>query len=122
KAVKSDTADFNLNKIFSIEPADGVGGYAVAYLEAPEDMKGIKFSLGSNDDCKVVLNGKKVHEYIGGRGLEEDVDVVENLSLHKGMNVLIFKIFNDSNDWAGCLRLLDAKDKPVTNVVTRLPK
>ena len=122
KALKTDGSELNLNKLFGLDSSENIGAYAVAYLEAPEEMKGIKFSLGSNDDCKVFLNGKKVHLFVGGRALEEDVDVVSDLTLKKGINVVIFKIWNDANDWGGCLRLLDTNGKPVKNVTTRLPK
>ena len=85
-------------------------------------MKGIKFSLCSNDDGKVFLNGKKVYLFVGGRSLSEDADVVDNLTLNKGINVVVFKVWNDSNAWQGCLRLLTKDDKPVTNVTVRMPK
>jgi hypothetical protein len=122
KLAKIDANYFDLNKILDQTSSENMGAYAVTYLESPEEMKDISFSLSSNDNCKVILNGKKVHSFVGGRQLEEDSDVVPNLTLQKGTNVIIFKVWNDSNDWSGCLRLLTKDGKPVSNVVSRLPK
>jgi hypothetical protein len=122
KAVKTDDFSFDLNQILRVEDSTGMGAYAVTYLDAPEEMKGIKFSLGSNDDCKIFLNGKKVHLFVGGRALDEDADVVPDLTLQKGINVVIFKVWNDANNWEGCLRLLTKDGKPLTGVTVRLPK
>jgi hypothetical protein len=122
KGVKTESFSFDLNQIFHVDDSTGMGAYAVSYLDAPEELTGVKFSLGSNDDCKIFLNGKKVHLFVGGRGLDEDSDVVPDLTLHKGINVVIFKVWNDANNWEGCLRLLTKDDKPLTPVTVRLPK
>jgi hypothetical protein len=113
---------FDLNVMLGLETSDAVGAYAVAYLEAPEEMKGIKFSWCSNDNGLIYLNGKNVAKYVGGRSLSEDADVAEDLTLTKGVNVVVFKVWNDSNNWAGCIRLLSKDDKPITNVKVRPTK
>jgi hypothetical protein len=122
KAVVTEDFFFDINEALGLDSSDAVGGYAVAYLEAPEEMKGITFSLCSNDNGKIFLNGKSIYTYVGGRSLSEDADTVENLTLNKGINVVIFKVWNDSNAWQGCLRLLTKDGKPVTNVKVRQSK
>jgi hypothetical protein len=121
KVAKTDSFELDLNSFFKLDSSDGMGAYAISYLDAADEIKGVQFSLSSNDNCKVYLNGKKVHLYVGGRQLEEDSDVVKDLTLAKGINVVVFKIWNDSNNWSGCLRLLDKDGKPLANVTTRLP-
>jgi hypothetical protein len=122
KAVNIKEDFFDFNEICKIDVSDSMGGYAVAYLDAPEELKGIKLSLCSNDNGKIYLNGKSIYSFVGGRSLSEDTDVVENMTLNKGINVLVFKVWNDSNAWQGCLRLLTKDDKPVKNVTVRIPK
>ena len=55
-----------------------------------------------------------------GIACEQDADVARNVTLNKGVNVVVFKIFNEGNDWQGCLRFTDASDKAVTNLVIQL--
>jgi len=109
------TADhvLDFNEILKLDSSENIGAYAVAYLDAPEEMKDITFSLSSNDDGKIFLNGKSIWTYVGGRALEEDSDKVDGLTLKKGSNVLIFKVWNDSSNWQACLRILDKAGKPV---------
>jgi hypothetical protein len=113
---------FDINEMLLLDTSESVGGYAVAYLDVPEEMKGITFSLCSNDNGKIFLNGKSIYKYIGGRSISEDADVVEDLTLTKGVNVVIFKVWNDSNNWQGCIRLLKKDGKPVTGVTVKLAK
>jgi hypothetical protein len=123
--IRTDTEEnfFDFNAALKLEVSDGMGGYAVAYLDAPEEMKGISLNWCSNDNGTIYLNGKSVGFYVGGRSLTEpeSADMAENLTLHKGINVVVFKVWNDSNNWQGFVRVL--KDgKPATTVKTKLPK
>ena len=113
---------FDLNEMLKLDGSEATGAYAVAYLDAPEEMKDIKFSLSSNDNGKIILNGKSIFKIVVGRALSEDSDVVDKLTLNKGLNTVIFKVWNDSNNWQGCIRLLDKDDKPITNVTVKLAK
>jgi hypothetical protein len=77
--------------------------------------------MGSNDQGKVWLNGKLLLKTTEPRGLNQDDDVARNVTLSKGVNVVVFKIFNEGGeDWQGCLRFTDASGKAVTNVLIRL--
>ena len=38
--------------------------------------------------------------------------MTENVALVKGVNVVVFKIVNEKEDWSGCLRLTDKDGKP----------
>ena len=117
------TEDFfvDFNVALGLDSSESLGGYAVAYLDAPEEMKGITFSVGTNDNGKIFLNGKSIYTHVEGRSLTEDSETIENLTLNKGINVVIFKVWNDTNNWQGCIRLLKG-EVPVKNVKVRLSK
>jgi hypothetical protein len=77
--------------------------------------------MGSNDEGKVFLNGKLLLKTSEARALDQDSDTARDVTLNKGINVVVFKIFNEGgSDWQGCLRFTDASDKAVTNLVIRL--
>jgi hypothetical protein len=90
-------------------------GYAVTYVTAPDVMKDIKMKIGSDDECKIWLNGKEVFKYTDERSADKDQDTVD-VSFQKGVNVLVAKVVNVHADWSFCVRFTDKKDKPLTNL------
>jgi hypothetical protein len=94
--------------------------YAVCYLTADNDLANLTMKTGSDDQAKVYLNGKLVLKQEEARALEKDQDTVENLTLKKGSNVLVFKVVNEGIDWSGCVRFLDKDGKPVKNLKVSL--
>ena len=120
KKVKAADYYLDLNAICNAETEKTVG-YAVTYIRAEEDRKNLKLKMGSNDEGKVFLNGKLLLKTSEPRTLDQDSDTARNVTLNKGINVVVFKIFNEGgSDWQGCLRFTDASDKAVTNLVIRL--
>ena len=89
--------------------------YAVSYVVAPEEMKGVKMKTGSDDQCKVWLNGKEVFKFTDPRPADKDQDTTE-VTLRKGVNVLVAKVVNEKMDWSFCVRFTDKDDKPLTNL------
>ena len=69
---KEHQLDFN--DFLGKETEDSVG-YAVTYIVAPEELKSIKMKTGSDDQCKVFLNGKEVFKYTEERSAEKDQDL-----------------------------------------------
>jgi len=100
------TGDFFIDflKAFGAERGEDVAGYAVAYVIAADEMK-LKLSIGSNDQCKVWLNGKQVIKFTETRTLDKDTDSAD-VTLGKGQNVLVFKVINEKNNWQGAARFL----------------
>ena len=47
------------------------------------------------------------------RSIETDADITE-VTLQKGLNVVVVKVINEREDWAFCLRFTDKDDKPLT--------
>ena len=55
------------------ERGEDVAGYAVAYINADDEMK-VRLSVGSNDQCKVWVNGKLIVKFTETRTLDKDTD------------------------------------------------
>jgi uncharacterized Zn ribbon protein len=91
-------------KAFGAERGEDVAAYAVAYINTDDQMN-VRLSVGSNDQCKVWLNGKQVIKFTETRTLDKDTDSAD-VVLNKGQNVLVFKVINEKNDWQGAARFL----------------
>lgn len=109
------TSDYFIDflKAFGSERGEDVAGYAVTYLSAETDMK-VRLSIGSNDQCKVWLNGTQVIKFAETRTLDKDTDHAD-VTLTKGQNVLVFKVINEKNNWQGAVRFLQ-NGAPVTSL------
>ena len=66
------------------------------------------------------MPSREVYQHRKVRHVRRDEDTVENVRLNKGMNVLVFKVVNETIDWKGCVRFLDKDGKPVTGIRVRL--
>jgi uncharacterized Zn ribbon protein len=91
-------------KAFGAERGEDVAAYAVAYINTDDQMN-VRLSVGSNDQCKVWLNGKQVIKFTETRTLDKDTDSAD-VVLNKGQNVLVFKVINEKNNWQGAARFL----------------
>lgn len=83
---------------------ENVIGYAAAYVHAEAEMD-VEMRVGSNDQCKVYVNGAQVLRCDEGRSLEKDQNSVK-VTLRKGVNRVLLKVINESNQWQGCLRFM----------------
>ncbi len=120
KKVKATDYFLDLNAVLNAQ-TEKTMGYAVCYVNTDEDRSNLQLKMGSNDEGKVYLNGKVLLKTTEPRALEQDSDVARNVTLNKGVNVVVFKIFNEGgSDWQGCLRFTDASGKPVPKLVIRL--
>jgi len=104
----------DFNAILNGQTEDSVA-YAVTFITAPTDLKDIKMKTGSDDQCKVYLNGKEVLKAAEARAADKDQDTT-NVSLRKGVNVMVVKVVNEKIDWSFCVRFTDQNDKPLTNL------
>ena len=98
---------------FGAQRGEDAAGYAVAYVMADDEIKA-KLSVGSNDQCKVWLNGKQVIKFSETRTLDKDTDSAD-VTLVKGQNVLVFKVINEKNNWQAAARFLQGST-PVKNI------
>ncbi len=98
-----------------LDLAEVIGGFErVAYLRttltATEDTTAT-FLLGTNDGCKVWLNGEVLEAINFGRGLKAGEDVLP-LKLNKGDNTLMVAVSQHGGAWAMIAQLKN--DKGVT--------
>jgi hypothetical protein len=114
-ASKDHLLDFNA--ILGSVTEDSVA-YAVAYVVAPEELKGVKMKTGSDDQAKVYLNGKEVFKMPDARATEKDQDTTE-VTLRKGVNVLVVKVVNEKIDWSFCVRFTDKNDQPLIKLMAK---
>jgi len=120
KKVKASEYYLDLNELAKQQTEKTVA-YAVCYVQVDAERKDLQLKMGSNDQGKVYLNGKLLLKTSEPRGLNQDDDVARNVTLNKGVNVVVFKIFNEGGgDWQGCLRFAEANGKLVTNLIIRL--
>ena len=119
KPYKGESHLLDFNAFLGKETEDSVG-YAVCYLTAEQEKKDLTMKTGSDDQCKVYINGKEVFKNEEARPTEKDQDSTANLTLKKGVNVIVFKVVNEKVDWSGCLRFTDKDGKPVTDLKVTL--
>ncbi|HEV2945785.1 MAG TPA: hypothetical protein VGX70_00320 [Gemmataceae bacterium] len=119
KAHKADSHLLDFNALLGKETEDSVA-YAVCYLVTDKEMKDLTMKTGSDDQCKVYINGKEVFKNEEARPTEKDQDSTGNLTLKQGVNVIVFKVVNEKVDWSGCLRFTDKDGKPVTDLKVSL--
>lgn len=90
--------------------------YMVCYVISEKSETGVRLLIGADDRGKVFLNGRPVYESAFNRSILPDEDVVENLALNAGSNVIVFKVINDGSDWKASLRLSDSSGDPLPGI------
>lgn len=115
---KTATKQFYIDfKELNPDQSEHVAGWAVAYVVSSEEKAGLTLRMNSNDQGKVFLNGKEVVRFADTRTLEKDAeDLAANVTLKKGVNVVVLKVVNEENNWQGSVRFMDKAGKPVTDV------
>ncbi len=97
--------------------SEQVIAWAVAYVVVPADRTGLTLKMNSNDQGKVYLNGKELIKFVEARTLEKaQEDSAAGVTLKKGTNVVVLKVINETNNWQGSVRFVDAAGKPVTDL------
>jgi hypothetical protein len=96
--------------------------YAVCFIRSDAEQRGLRLLVGSDDDDKVYLNGKQVHRSVDG-GFVVERDAVPDITLKAGLNVLVFKVVNETSFWLGSVRFTDDQGNPVKGIkITLDPK
>lgn len=101
-------------------PNDFRVAYAVCYIAAETDRSNLILRVGCDDQAKVYLNGKEVYKSPSIRPFSLGQDEVKPIALRKGTNVLVFKIVNVTEAWAGSVRFLDKDGLPVEGLCFRI--
>ena len=93
--------------------------YLRTYLHTDAETK-VRLEIGTDDGCKVWLNGKRLHEVNTSRGLTPGQDKVP-ATLRKGGNDLLIKVINQGGGWEACARVR-APDGSKAEGVTARPR
>lgn len=118
KPITASTNHFDFNAILK-SVNDHAVGYMATYIECDQEMPGVIIAVGSNDEGRIYFNGVDIYAFTEARPLELDADKGK-VTLKKGVNVIIFKIFNEQNSWQGAMRFLDKSGVPPTNLKIKL--
>lgn len=118
KNITASTNYFDFNAILKSEN-DRAAGFMVTYIECDKEMPEVTMALASNDQGRLYLNGKEIYTFTEARTLELDADKGK-VTLNKGVNVVVFKIINEQNNWQGALRFLDKAGAPVKDLKIKL--
>jgi len=118
KNITASTNHFDFNAILKTEN-DRAAGFMVTYIECDKEMTEVTMAISSNDQGRLHLNGKDVYTFTEARTLELDADKGK-VTLNKGLNVVVFKIINEQNNWQGALRFLDKAGAPLKDLKIKL--
>jgi HEAT repeat protein len=90
----------DLGRIFG---GDNRAAYLRTYLHA-DAKTDVRIEVGTDDGCKVWLNGKLLHEVNSSRGLTPGQDKIK-ATLETGSNELLLKVINQGGPWEACARV-----------------
>lgn len=118
RPVTASTNHFDFNTILKTVN-DHTLGYMATYIECDQEMPGVIMAVGSNDEGRLFFNGVDIYVFGEPRTLELDADKGK-VTLKKGTNIIVFKVFNEQGNWQGAMRFLDKSGTPLTNFKIKL--
>src|SRR5262249_44192041 len=78
--------------------------YAVCYIQSEVHQTNLCIKVGSDDQSKVYLNGKEIYRCERDRSYVPDQDTITSVELKPGLNVLVFKVVNELDQWLASFR------------------
>ena len=116
--ITASTNYFDFNEVLkSIN--DHAAGYMVTYIECEAEKPDVIMAVASNDQGRIYFNGVDIYAFTEARPLMLDADKGQ-VTLKKGVNVMVFKVTNEQNSWQGAMRFLDKAGAPVKNLKIKL--
>jgi WD40 repeat protein len=94
----------NFGEMF--EHAEHISAYALLRVYSPKPQR-VAILLGADDQNRVWLNGKRIHESLRKGPAVPDFEAAPG-ALQQGWNTLLIRVTNDAGDHALYLRLSDA--------------
>jgi hypothetical protein len=116
KKYKTPEFFIDFRKFVEGQRSDDALAYAVTYVLCDEEMRDLKVLAGSNDQCRVYINGQSVLQYEKSRSMERDQSIANGITLKKGENTVVLKVANEKNQWQGCLRFMDKNGTPIRHL------
>jgi hypothetical protein len=125
RKVHSPDAVLDLNGVLG-QVTEWSAAYAVCLLESDRARHDLFIQVTSDDQAKVYLNGQRVYEFRSPRSLvrvaawpQGGLDTAP-VALCHGVNVLVFKVVNETGNWEACIRLVDEDGLPAQGIDVRL--
>lgn len=72
--------------------------------------------VGSDDEAKIYLNGKEIYRNEMARACMPELDEVAGVELKAWLNVLVFKVVNETLGWQGSVRFTDSSGQPLKGI------
>jgi WD40 repeat protein/serine/threonine protein kinase len=98
---KTPSGFIDLGSLFS--HAEHISAYAMQRIYSPQQQQ-VAILVGSDDQVRLWLNGKKIHEYLAERRALPDADAVP-ATLSAGWNTLLSRVVNQTGDHMLYLRI-----------------
>jgi hypothetical protein len=112
-----ETNDYNVNLYYFAhdlgKPTSNVLFWAVTIVNCPQEMPGVRLTIGSNAASVWWVNGKEVVGIYGDRQTVIDDGVSKRLTLGKGPNIVRCAVVNGGGATDFCARFLDREDSPL---------
>ncbi len=102
------------------EPYEYRLAYAVCYVHSDADRSDLTMCVGSDDQAKILLNGREIYRNVRRRTVILDDDEIKSIALRKGTNVLVFQVVNEERGWGGSVRFLTEDGKVPQGIEYRL--
>ncbi len=93
--------------------------YAVGYINSLVPRTDLTLKVASDDQSKIYLNRKLIYQFAADRNSLGE-DGVAGVELRAGVNVIVFKVVNETGGWQGSVRFLDHDGNPVPGLSTAL--
>jgi hypothetical protein len=102
------------------------GNNRVVYIRAwirSKRKRNARLEIGTDDGCRVWLNGKLIHKVDRHRAIRIGEDKV-NVALEQGINPLVLKVYNAGGGWSAAVRVRarNGKHLPGLRFFARRPK
>ena len=119
-----DTREFKVN-LYHFgpmigKPTNNVFFWVVTVINCPEEIKGARLAIGSNDASVWWVNGEEVIGIYGDRPATIDDGVSKRLTLKTGINVVRGAVHNRAGQSDFLARFLDKDDVPIGSIVVDL--
>ena len=115
-----DSKAFNVNLYhftYAInKPKYGILVWLVTVINCPEEIKNVRMTAGCNSGSMWWLNGQEALLLSGDRDMIADNGTSARLTLKKGKNIIRGAVINGPGMANFCVRFLDEKGLPVTNL------
>ena len=115
KVTSDDDGIVNLRN--EVSKADAVGGYLYAEISVEKETP-VQVLLGARDSFAAWLNGEKLGEQIGTKGLRPG-QFKYKATLKPGANKLLLKVCQTKGEWGACAQIVGPKNEKVDFTVPK---